>query len=622
MDVTAKYIAAPPTLTDQQQQQLRVDATGALITTGGGASGTSTTQISSAGQAPYGMVAKVDAFGNLLTSGSTTPLFNDAFNAALDTTNMWTLSGTTIPVATGGAMVASLTAANSVSSVAISQPTFSPTTQPFLLAGQMNVGAQQTNPNAHRFFGLGVVTSYAAATPLTDGLGFEVDVTGALNAVVYISGTRYVVNSTNPSLVTAPGSFATGMTLATYGTNLTWPTTGIAIVSVRYFNGYAYFYMAGSATGFDVPIGVASWIPATTVYPLRFAAITTPAVSTVLATTFTLSSFIFGIQGGSNYTASDPTYPWRQQAVDANGRASVIEPEITAAGNITTQNLVPNGVATAGSAVAINTNGMPTVAIQIVGTYTGTLSVQTTVDNVNWVTNSNSFLLNVASNTYASAISSGTQSIYQANISGALAVRVTGLAAMTGTATITLRATPGFGALSGIGTLSTLAGGQAAHSSASTGAPVRVGGRVNTAADTTLVAGDASDLFVTTSGALVDKPYSVPELDWQASSGLTALATTTSTALKSAGAAGIRNYCTAIQLYNSSATVATTVTILDGAVVLWTGFLPATSAALQLLGVEVVFPTPLRGTAATALNIQLGTTAANVYYNAQGYQAA
>lgn len=324
MDVTAKYIAAPPTLTDQQQQQLRVDATGALITTGGGASGTSTTQISSAGQAPYGLVAKVDAFGNLLTSGSTTPLFSDAFNAALDTTNMWTLSGTTLPVATGGAMVASLTAANSVSSVAISQPTFSPTTQPFLLAGQMNVGSQQTNPNAHRFFGLGVVTSYAAATPLTDGLGFEVDVTGALNAVVYISGTRYVVNSTNPALITAQGSWATGMTLATYGTNLTWPTTGIAIVSVRYFNGYAYFYMAGSATGFDVPIGVASWIPATTAYPLRFASITTPAVSTVLATTFTLSSFIFGIQGGSNYTNADPTYPWRQQAVDSSGRAAVI----------------------------------------------------------------------------------------------------------------------------------------------------------------------------------------------------------------------------------------------------------------------------------------------------------
>lgn len=170
-------------------------------------------------------------------------------------------------------------------------------------------------------------------------------------------------------------------------------------------------------------------------------------------------------------------------------------------------------------------------------------------------------------------------------------------------------------------TLTTLANGQTAHSSASTGSPVRVGGRVNTAVDTTLVAGDASDLFITTSGAVVEKPFSVPELDWQASSGLTPLATTTSTALKAAGAAGVRNYCTALQLYNNSATVSTTVTILDGAAVVWAGFLPATTAALPVVDLEVVFPTPLRGTAATAMNIQLGTASASVYYNAQGYQA-
>lgn len=163
--------------------------------------------------------------------------------------------------------------------------------------------------------------------------------------------------------------------------------------------------------------------------------------------------------------------------------------------------------------------------------------------------------------------------------------------------------------------------GTAAHSAAATGNPVRVGGRVNTAVETTLVAGDASDLFATTGGAQVVKQYAVPEVDWQASSGVTALATTTSTALKAAGAAGVRNYCTGVQLYNNSATVSTTVSILDGSTVIWTGFLPATTAALPVVAVHAVFPTPLRGTAATAMNIQLGTTSASVYYNAQGYQA-
>lgn len=172
-----------------------------------------------------------------------------------------------------------------------------------------------------------------------------------------------------------------------------------------------------------------------------------------------------------------------------------------------------------------------------------------------------------------------------------------------------------------VSTLTTLANGQTAHSSASTGSPVRVGGRVNTTLDTTLVQGDASDLFVTTAGQLVIKDYSTSENDWQASSGVTALATTTSTALKAAGAANIRNYVTAVQLYNTSATVSTTVSILDGASVIWTGYLPATTAALPVVAVNFSFPTPLRGTAATAMNIQLGTTAAAVYYNAQGYQS-
>jgi hypothetical protein len=170
-------------------------------------------------------------------------------------------------------------------------------------------------------------------------------------------------------------------------------------------------------------------------------------------------------------------------------------------------------------------------------------------------------------------------------------------------------------------TVTTLANGQTAHSSASTGSPVRVAGRVNTAVDTTLVAGDVSDVFMTTGGAATIKPYAVPEVDWQATSGLTPLATTTSTAVKVAGAAGVRNYVTAIQLVNNSATVSTNVAILDGATVLWAGWLPATTAALPVVPVNINFPTPLRGTAATAVNIQLGTTSASVFWNAQGYQA-
>lgn len=105
-----------------------------------------------------------------------------------------------------------------------------------------------------------------------------------------------------------------------------------------------------------------------------------------------------------------------------------------------------------------------------------------------------------------------------------------------------------------------------------------------------------------------------------------------------AGDAGIRSYVTAVQLTNSKA-LANSVTILDGTTELFQVDLAATVGAT----VEVKFPTPLKGSAATALNVQLGVGSveaveadpeaeppvegvdavdAAVKVNIQGYQAA
>ena len=155
--------------------------------------------------------------------------------------------------------------------------------------------------------------------------------------------------------------------------------------------------------------------------------------------------------------------------------------------------------------------------------------------------------------------------------------------------------------------------GPGAHSAASSGNPVRVAGRVNTAVDTTLVAGDTSDLFVSSSGQLVQKPYAGAEMDWQYTGVLT---TTTATAVRAAGAAGVRNYVTGLQFQNTSAT-ATTVLVSDGAALIAQYNAPANMALPAVIG----FTTPLRGTAATALNVNCGTAAANLLVNVQGYQA-
>lgn len=117
--------------------------------------------------------------------------------------------------------------------------------------------------------------------------------------------------------------------------------------------------------------------------------------------------------------------------------------DITASGTITTQNLVSAGAATAGSAVEIATNGRTTLGIQTVGTYTGALSLQGTIDGTVWVTTSDTRISRFSSTTKSSTIASGIQSIFQTPISGFLKVRVTGLAAMSGSVVVTLIANSG-----------------------------------------------------------------------------------------------------------------------------------------------------------------------------------
>jgi hypothetical protein len=155
--------------------------------------------------------------------------------------------------------------------------------------------------------------------------------------------------------------------------------------------------------------------------------------------------------------------------------------------------------------------------------------------------------------------------------------------------------------------------GPAAHDSAISGNPLRIAARALTANYTAVATGDVADLVATLVGALVVKPYAIPEADWQGTGSKTDL---TDLQIKAQAAAGIRNYVTAVQIQNKGA-VATDVVIKDGSTVLWTGNFPASMVA----PVPIEFPTPLRGTAATAVNIACLTTGANVLMNAQGFIA-
>jgi hypothetical protein len=164
--------------------------------------------------------------------------------------------------------------------------------------------------------------------------------------------------------------------------------------------------------------------------------------------------------------------------------------------------------------------------------------------------------------------------------------------------------------------------GTAAIDAAASGNPVQIGTVVRSALPTTYATGDAAAPVATLAGVLVNAPYTIPEASWQypaAASGI--LNTTTAVTIKTAAATGVRNYITSIDVMHQALGTATELAIRDGAggTVIWRSFLPA--GATGRFTVE--FPVPLRGTAATLLEVVTLTATGTgaVYFNAQGYAA-
>ena len=162
--------------------------------------------------------------------------------------------------------------------------------------------------------------------------------------------------------------------------------------------------------------------------------------------------------------------------------------------------------------------------------------------------------------------------------------------------------------------------GQGAHDAAISGKPVRAGWRAITAWFTGVANGDTADAVCDAIGRLVNLPFAPPEVTWQYAAAASGITNTTAVTIKAAAAAGIRNYITSIQVQNQGGT-GTEVAIRDGAAgpVIWRGFIDG-----DLIGGgprDIVFPVPLKGSAATLLEVVCLTTATVTYFNAQGYEA-
>ena len=165
-----------------------------------------------------------------------------------------------------------------------------------------------------------------------------------------------------------------------------------------------------------------------------------------------------------------------------------------------------------------------------------------------------------------------------------------------------------------VGTLTTLAGGQTAHSSASTGSPLRIGGRVvpTTIAtqDATLVAGDASDAGISTGQQLIIKESSTAELDFNFNFSTVASTVTVQPFVPASGTASVRNYIRQLAISTDALGTGGVAWILDGAltvssIAITTGLCTTSTNHDLKIGDSVVF---------TALAGGTGVSTNTVYY--------
>jgi hypothetical protein len=164
------------------------------------------------------------------------------------------------------------------------------------------------------------------------------------------------------------------------------------------------------------------------------------------------------------------------------------------------------------------------------------------------------------------------------------------------------------------GTVTGLSNGQTAHSSASTGSPLRAGGRVvpTTAAtvDQTLIAGDAADVPNTNSNQLIVKQFGTAELDYTFNFQSVASTTTVQQLVPASGTAGVRNYITTLTWTTDNLGSGGVAWILDGAltvssIAITTGLVTTSIAHDLKIGDAVVF---------TALAAGTGVSTNTIYY--------
>lgn len=136
---------------------------------------------------------------------------------------------------------------------------------------------------------------------------------------------------------------------------------------------------------------------------------------------------------------------------------------------------------------------------------------------------------------------------------------------------------------------------------------------VNTTPPTYANAAPIQHLEYAQNGQVIFMPYQNPS--YYVNGTTAAITDTTSTSVIPSAGGSLRNYITECTISNSHATVGTFVKILDGSTIMYEVYAGPLGG-----GAAPPFPTPLRGSAATAVNAQPVTTGANVIVSCSGFK--
>lgn len=163
--------------------------------------------------------------------------------------------------------------------------------------------------------------------------------------------------------------------------------------------------------------------------------------------------------------------------------------------------------------------------------------------------------------------------------------------------------------------------GAAASGANVTGNPLRIGAQARSTNLSTKSSGNVVDSIATLVGAIITRPYSIPEAEWTYAAGSNGIAnTTTAVTMVAAAGSGIRNYLTCLHIAHDTLGAATEIVIRDGAAgtVIWRSKLQTAASE----NIKVVFPSPLRSTANTLMEVAtISAVTGGVFVNASGFQA-